>query len=588
MKAEFYLDQQANILFMKGINGYYEPFAVDYDKEKGTCRVIADDPILMEVYEFINYFQRRRDNKGRWKSSPIFPYQWSFIFRHVLALLNRDGDDKLESYARQTGKSYSIKLLLAWELVFLPRYIEVKLERYSCILCSYKKESVEKLFGECKTAIYKAVEYHNKKYKDKLVTKNGEFSNPKLIDSSTIVEINKMFTDGDEVPYSKCTSITLGASNDGLSSFHTIVDEAGLCDFDLFQISVAPFSASVNGMCTFIGLPNSNSANLLQRMYQNKNVKKTIYDANLAYEMRKMVDRQFAEDYKKHLEGVIASNGRNSSFVQWNYFINFMDMNGKFVTKEILDNSNILINNICSPINYKEDRNKYIVGGLDISPKKDFRVLTLMETNLKDGDIYNSVFDIKTYNKDKTRMEHEHVAEQVALDLKMYKVDMLCIDSTSHQAYFVQTLRKKIQEIGINTLIIPFYYNQSTKPRLFGFLETMLFSGKLKLLKEDESWESQKLVEEMCYMIKEKGKKDSDVIKYYAPEGGDFSDDHVNSLALANICFTEAFEKFRKKEWADDGAKRWKIKLNKFEELNEIKIDKKSNKCGMMLYEVPI
>lgn len=104
---------------------------------------------------------------------------------------------------------------MAWALVFAPRYIDVKLERYSTILCSYKKESVEKLFGECKIAVYKAIEYYNKKYKDKLVTKNGEVSNPKLIDSSTIIEINKMFSDGDEVPYSKCTAITLGASNDG-------------------------------------------------------------------------------------------------------------------------------------------------------------------------------------------------------------------------------------------------------------------------------------------------------------------------------------------------------------------------------------
>lgn len=323
-------------------------------------------------------------------------------------------------------------------------------------------------------------------------------------------------------------------------------------------------------MCTFIGLPNQDSSNLLQRMYQNNTVVKTIYDANLAYEMRKMVDKQFAEDYKKHLDSVIASNGRNSSFVQWNYFINFMDMNGKFVTREILENSNILTNNIYLPVNDENNKNKYIVSGLDISPKKDFRVLTIMETILDNGEVSNSVCDMKTYNKDKTRMEHEDVAEQVARDLKMYKVDMLCIDSTSHQSYFVQTLRKKISEIGINTLIIPFYYNQSTKPRLFGFLESTLFGGRLKLLKEKESWESEKLVEEMCYMIKEKGKKDNDNIKYYAPEGGDFSDDHMNSLALANICFKEAFEKFRKKEWADDGAKRWKIRLNKFKTTTNI------------------
>lgn len=213
--TDFYLDEQSNILFAKGKNGYYEPFAVDFDSETGNGTVIAEDPILMELYEFVNYFQRKRDNKGRWRSNPIFPYQWSFIFRHALDLIKREGGQKLEAYARQTGKSYSIKLLMAWELIFLPRYIDVKLDRYNVILCSYKKESVEKLFSECKVAIYKAIELYNKRYKDKLVTKNGEYSNPKLIDSSTILEINKLFSDGDEIPYSKTTAITLGASNDG-------------------------------------------------------------------------------------------------------------------------------------------------------------------------------------------------------------------------------------------------------------------------------------------------------------------------------------------------------------------------------------
>lgn len=570
MVNEFYLDKISNMLYIKGKNGYYEPFALEYNSEDGSCIIIAEDPILMEVYEFVNYFQRKRTNNGKWRSSPIFPYQWSFIYGHVLSILNKTGESRVDSYGRQLGKSYSIALVMGIVTTLLPKYVDVKLERFTTVLCSYKDDSVKKLFSECKRAMYKAVEFYNKRNKDKLVLKNGEFSNPKLIDSSNILEINKVFTDGDEIPYAKCTAITLGASNDGLSAYLLMVDEAGLCDYDLFNTSVAPFTASVNGNTTFVGLPNADSSNLLHRMYTKKTTKKYIYDSMLGYEMRKMVDKQFAEDYKKHLEGVIATHGKNSSFVQWNYFINFMDMNGKFITKEVIETSNMLTNTIHSPVNETENRSKFLVGGLDISPKKDFRVLTCIETDIVDGEVFNNVFDIKTYNKDKTRMEHEHVAEQVANDLKMYQLDMLCIDATSHQAYFVQTLRKKIMEAGINTLIIPFYYNQSTKPRLFGYLETNLFGGRLKLLKEKESWESEKLVEEMCYMIKEKGKKDSDSIKYYAPEGGDFSDDHVNSLALANICFTEAFEKFRKKEWADDGAKRWRIKLNKFKMLDEV------------------
>lgn len=99
--TNFYLDKKSNILFVKTGNNYYEPFAVDYKEETGECRVISKDPILMEVYEYINFFQRKRNNRGKYVSSPIFPYQWSFIFRHVLSLLNRTGETDLESYSRQ-------------------------------------------------------------------------------------------------------------------------------------------------------------------------------------------------------------------------------------------------------------------------------------------------------------------------------------------------------------------------------------------------------------------------------------------------------------------------------------------------------
>lgn len=102
--SDFYLDKKSNIVFVKTSNGYYEPFGVDYNEETRQCIVIAKDPVLMEVYEFVSYFQRKRNNKGKYVSNPIFPYQWSFIYRHVLSLLRRDGGSMLESYARQSGE----------------------------------------------------------------------------------------------------------------------------------------------------------------------------------------------------------------------------------------------------------------------------------------------------------------------------------------------------------------------------------------------------------------------------------------------------------------------------------------------------
>ena len=86
---DFYLDQKSNMVFVKVDSGYYEPFGVDYDSETGECRVIAQDPILMEVYEYVSFFQRKRNNKGKYVSDPLYPYQWSFIFRHVISLLKK-------------------------------------------------------------------------------------------------------------------------------------------------------------------------------------------------------------------------------------------------------------------------------------------------------------------------------------------------------------------------------------------------------------------------------------------------------------------------------------------------------------------
>lgn len=588
---DFFLDEQAKMLYAKNKNGYYEPFAVEYDKKTGNCRVIAQDPILMELYEFVNYFQRVRDNKGNWRSNPIFPYQWSFLFRHAIELLNGDGNQLLEAYSRQLGKSFAIKLLMAWELVFLPRYIDVKLERYTAILCSHKKESVEKLFAECKTAIYKAIELYNKKYKDKLITKNGELNNPKLIETSIIIEINKQFVDGDEIPYSKSTALTMQTSNDGLSAYHIIVDESGLCEYERFETSVAPFTASVNGMTTYIGVPNEDSSNLLHRKFVDPTVKKTIYDCELGYEMRKMVDKDFAEKYRRHLDNVFASNGKNSAFVQWNYFMNFMDMNGKFCTREVLESLNIMTESVATDNEIRNDYNNtnvYNVAGLDISPKRDYRVLTIMKTFIVNGEISENVeFDKITFNKDKTRMEHEMTAQLVADNLKRCKIDFICIDATAQGWYFVQTLRKKIKEIGINTLIVPYSYNGATKAKLFGFLEDMLFSGKLKLLKENASWESAKTIEEMLYMIKEKSKGDSETIKYYAPQSADFTDDHMNSLALCNIAWRACYEAHKARTYADDGAVKWRIKLNKFRILEERNAES-LRPAGLAFWDVPI
>lgn len=385
-----------------------------------------------------------------------------------------------------------------------------------------------------------------------------------------------------------------------LSSNHIIVDEAGLCDYDLFNTSVQPFTASVNGCTTFIGVPNQDSSSLLYRKYNDKTVKKTIYNAYDVYEMRLMVDKDFAEKYKKNLDREILSHGMKSSFIQWNYFLNFTSLNGKFMTKQILEDNEILVNDLSKP---KMSDNTYRVAGIDVAASGDFKPMVIGETKVetefnKRGDkqtaYISKVCDMVTFNKNGKKQSADNFAKMCVEQCIEYEVDIVIMDSTSAGGkMFTQLFRQHMDTLQVDIMILPFSYNQN-KQMLFGYLEDAIYSNKITLLKEKTSWESEQLVDEMCYMIREQGSKGSTYIKYYAPQGSGFYDDHVNALALFNSCLREVDERARdrKRCVANDGSgKRWRIRRHRFKkltnDLNQNKLQQDA-KSILSIWQVPI
>lgn len=558
------VDPKSNILFVDRGDGSYEPLAVDYDIEKKTGRLIKDDPMLMEIMEFCYYFQRKKNNKGKYISLPIFPYQWSFIFTNCMAIANADGESNLYAMSRQAGKSFSIKLTKAIACTILPEYMEIKHDRFFTILGSYKKESVVKLFKECKTAIYKAVEFYNKRHTSKLIMKNGDYKNNKLVDSDERIEINKRFADDEEVGYSACIALTIGASQDGLSSHFTTIDESGLCDYETYEVSIAPFSASTNGATLFVGVPNQNSASLISRKYSDDVTRNHIYDVRDIYDLRKLSDPEWADMYWKHYKNEEKKHGKNASFIQWNYWMSMDCGDGRFCTRDILEKNNIMTELMRYPQYFPHSRTHYTVAGFDISAKHDYKSMIIGESVKNDDDYVNKVSDMITFNKKGIRNSFEQVAKMCIENCIKYKIDILCFDATNQGGHAMsQLLHKYKKEYNCNTMIVMFSYNQSTKVRLFSYLESNMYGGNLKILQENQSWESKKLVEEMLYMIKEQPKKGATGAKYYAPEGGgDFTDDHVNALALFNIALKECYERKGKK--FDDGSNLWRCNPTKF------------------------
>lgn len=564
MNNNYYFDDLHNILYMKNKEGYYEPAIIKCNLEKQEGIPMNKVPYLKALIEYVNFVRRQKNARdGSYRVLPLFVYQWSAIIDHIERVLNPKSERLLNSWSRQAGKSESIKIVIGFLMSYGRLFLDTKLERFNIVLASHDKKSVKKLYKEVKGYILKGVELFNSQFPNsKLIT--GE-DNSKLESNDIKFEINRII-DEENLPYSQMFAITAQATNDSLSANLIIADEAGLIDNQSFEVSVTPFTTTTNGLLSMFGLPTHDASTLLFQNYLSETTIKIKRNWNNIYKLRLLTDREMAEGYK--LDFLNRSKGKeNSSYIRWNYYCDFEDSNGKFITRRILEQNKILNTELRTPLSTNEN---YIVMGVDIAPKRDYFCCTIGEVIPdKDDNYVCNVTYMQTLNKNKERVSKDKKVETIAEMCIRHKVDLLCIDSTSQGLWFVQDLVGYFVKNKIPTQIFMYSYAGSNKEALFGYLESNLFNEKLNLLKEEESWESKKLVEEMLLLIKKKSDGNNESIFYGAPKGDEFSDDHINSLALCNICFKYAKECDLNKKQFDDGQNLWRPKVKKFNTNNE-------------------
>ena len=594
-----YLDRQSKIVFTPNSEGVYTPKYKNFDEETGNAKIIARNKIFLELVEFVNYARRYTDKRtGKKKSLPLFPYQWSCLLSVIDALLDPKSQQFLWAMSRQSGKTTNYEILIPFALVILPKYVETDSVRFTVILGSYKDDAVQEVFKKVRPFIYKAIEFYNKRNKDQLLCKYFD-SKLKLKDNDDLLEIDKQFTNGETTTYSQIRAITCGAVSDGYSSNLSCMDESGLISADLFKTSMANFTSSTAGVTIYSGVPCENSASLFYDKKRDKMVKTFLYDYPLVRDMKYMVSKKLGDAYVADYMSKVSGNtgGEQSSFIRWNYYLDTEDSSGKFISKNTLVNNNVLCNGIRRP---NKNENTYVVAGIDVSASGDYKVMTIGETMIyKDFDIVtkklvnkyrNDVCDMVSFNKLGQKQSGEDFAKSCAEMCKKYEIDCVAVDSSSAGGkIFTQLFRKHLAILGCKVMILPFSYNQN-KQFLFGFLEQSIHNGDLHLLKEDSLWESEKLVEEMCYMLK-KHVQGTTYVKYEAPKGNGFTDDHVNSLALFNLCIKEIYERSRDKNKCkvDDGSGNpWRLRLTRYATLEETPIEQAKKYLSSTLYDVPI
>ena len=593
---EVYVDPISNVVFAKTEKGTV-PIGVNYNEETGDFESIEH----VEYFQmFIEYVIRSRQYydvvRKKYKYRELFPYQWSICLHVIDSVMNKKGRKIIPGQARQTGKSEAIKVWLPFIIVFARQYVEFIHERFTGILGSYKMETIEKLRKEVLPYFKVAIEVYNEIYADIELVSALDGTNNKLVNNSNRLEIGAR-VDGQILPYSECFFITLGTSQDSLTSHITAIDESGKVDNDLFDNSVSPFSNSTLGTQIYIGVPSTSPNSLLQKKFEvrdneNSKIDTYIYDWKMCYSLAKKVNPEQAEIIKEAVLSDIAINGGHNSITnRMNYYYEFVKTDGLFLTKEIIkqhDMFNLVSNSFIEVENY----DNYRVAGIDISATStgDYFVISRGTAYQDNAGLYRSfVRRITTLNKDKTNELYTptYKAKFICDILEEEMIDICMVDSTSQQLHFIQLLRQEMNERGIMTMLIPFVYTTKSKQTMFGEWEDSLYNGFTKFPLIKTCWETEKLYEEMQTLIKKetstgytyeafKDKKDLQT------KGN--TDDHVNSVAMLHYCLQYLDIAIHNGEWFRDGSNfEWRAEKRKIRELlGNSRLSKKNSKIENM------
>jgi hypothetical protein len=104
--SDYYLDETHNILYSKNQQGYFEPYAINFNKNTNECELIVNNPYLFALIEYVHYVRRTKDARtGKFRTLPLFIYQWSAIIDMVTRTINPKSEKVLNTWSRQAKQN---------------------------------------------------------------------------------------------------------------------------------------------------------------------------------------------------------------------------------------------------------------------------------------------------------------------------------------------------------------------------------------------------------------------------------------------------------------------------------------------------
>jgi hypothetical protein len=473
----------------------------------------------------------------------LFPYQIAFAKRIIKAVITNDSQEVTALFARQSGKSETVSIVVSGLMVILPtlantpafandpRFEKFKTGFWVGIFAPSQRQT-KFVFGRIRTYLSGTSKDKNAKGTDILEELQIDFASN---NGETVVITNALWD-------SKVTCVTASdnANIEGESLHFILCDETqDISDFVL-EKSIFPMGSFYNASTVMIGTPNTRKGYFYGAIERNnKTYKRTKGKVknHFEYDWRTIV--KYNPNYRKFVDKERAK-GENRDEFRMSYNLEWILSREMFLTEALLRDK--VWNDDLSFVP-TDLENQHVVG-IDLGKAQDSTVIHVVEPDwinpviqetaqqTKDGGFNEQYTVYKFKVKDVLELEGDNWEEQyetIMSYLRNFRIVRIVMDSTGVGSPIYDRLRIALPNIEV----LPFSFQTASKSDLYKHFITELGAGRIQYPHHESIVEDNR--------IQSFHKQAVDMEKFYRgsylvcqhPDRRGARDDYVDSLALA-------------------------------------------------------
>lgn len=465
----------------------------------------------------------------------LFPYQEQFGKRLIRSVLTNDGAEITALFARQSGKSETVSVIVGGLMIILPQLANMPMFAGDTRLEMFKDGLWVGIFAP--SMRQSQITYNRLKSRLQCKSALAVLEDPEF-------RLYFSTSNGQTVSLSNGSFATAISASDGSSiegeSFKLIICEE--CqDISNFKIrkSIHPMGAAYNASIIKIGTATTYKGDFYDAIQRNKaefeRVGKTGIRNHFEYDCD--VAAKYNPKYAKYVEKEKQRLGENSDEFQMSYKLKWIIERGMFVDIVKFEQEN------CDPLleRVSYDKSATHIAGIDVGGKNDDTVITIVEVDWSMPVIMESRVNddtgeeemyvaYNTYLKDWHRIsnvpDYEEQYPEIVDYLNKWKLARIVIDAT-REASLAHRLRANRKEE-----VIPYIITPKSKSDMYKHLEKEISSKRAKVaggVETQKTSDYKKFLEQLDSL--QKGYRGSYLVVAHTEEKD--HDDYPDSWALA-------------------------------------------------------